>query len=288
MTMTAEAWIASGNRLRVGGRDVFYRHQRGRGPALVLLHGFPTWSYDYAALVAELPDLDIVTLDFLGYGASDKPRDHVFTVAESADTVEAVLRALAMDRVHLVIHDYGGIVGQELLDRRRQEKLSFEITSVHLMNCGVVHALYRPTRIQTLLAKPLLGRFVARLITKKRVRALLDKVRGPAHALPEREFDELWKGISLRRGHTLAHRHITYNAERELHAKRWLSAIEEYDGPLQLVWGLADPVSGAHVLEALRPLVPRARVDALPGVGHFPMSEAPTDVAEALRAALER
>ena len=84
----------------------------------------------------------------------------------------------------------------------------------------------------------------------------------------------------------LFHRHIRVDHERTLHAERWLSALGAYDGPLHIVWGLADPVSGACVLDALRPLVPGARVDALPGVGHFPMSEATRSVAAAIRGTL--
>lgn len=289
---SAADWIASGKRLRVGvgvsAREIFYRREGREGaPVVVMLHGFPTWSYDYASLVPLLVgDYDVIVLDFLGYGASDKPRDHVFTVPESADIVESLLRALEIPRAHLVIHDYGGIVGQELLDRRRLGKLSFEVPSVHLMNCGVVYSLYRPTRMQKLLLKPVLGRLLASRIKKERFRAGLDAVRGKTHRLTDEEFEPLWAGISRERGHTLAYRHITYNRERSVHAQRWLDALVAYDGPLQLIWGLADPVSGKHVLDALRPLVPRARVDALEGVGHFPMSESPTAVATALRDAL--
>jgi pimeloyl-ACP methyl ester carboxylesterase len=48
-------------------------------------------------------------------------------------------------------------------------------------------------------------------------------------------------------------------------------------------WGLDDPVSGRHVLELARPRLPRARMVELEGVGHFPQSEAPHVVAEAIR-----
>jgi pimeloyl-ACP methyl ester carboxylesterase len=157
---------------------------------------------------------------------------------------------------------------------------------VHLVNCGVVYDQYRPTRMQRMLASRWTGKLVASLITKDRVRAGLDAVRGPTHHLSDEQFEQLWYGIALNAGHKLAHRHIRYNVERALHAERWLSALTAYDGPLHLVWGMADPVSGAHVLDALRPRIPRAHVDALSGVGHFPMSEAPEAVAAAIRGAL--
>lgn len=287
MALSAEAWIAGGKYfVRDDGHSIFYRRE-GRGPVMLMLHGFPTWSYDYAEIAPLLAShYDVVTPDFLGYGASDKPRDYAFSVPDAADTVEALMASIGVRETHLVIHNYGGIVGQELLDRHRRGVLSFAITSVHLLNCGVVYEEYRPALLQRLLANTLIGGLVARLITKGKVRTGLDKVRGPSHPLTDAEFEELWRGIGRDNGHKLAHRLVRYNHERDVHAARWLEALEAYRGPLHLVWGMADPISGGRVLDALRPRIPNARIDELADVGHFPSSEAPTAVADAIRGSL--
>lgn len=74
---------------RRGHRIAFRR--RGHGPTVLMLHGFPTWSYDYADIATDLAaDHDVVTLDFLGYGASDKPNPYQYSVAESADAAPGV------------------------------------------------------------------------------------------------------------------------------------------------------------------------------------------------------
>ena len=86
---TAKEWIDQCQTLisRRGHRIAFRR--RGQGPTVLLLHGFPTWSYDYAEVADDLArDHDVITLDFLGYGASDKPNPYDYSVAESADVVE--------------------------------------------------------------------------------------------------------------------------------------------------------------------------------------------------------
>lgn len=282
--MTADEWIAQGATFQsAGGHSIFYR-RRGVGPTVVLLHGFPTWSYDYVELEADLAaDHDVVTLDFHGYGASGKPRDHRFTVPESADVVEQLLDRLGIEHAVFVIHDYGAIVGQELLDRRRNGVLTFRLDAIHVLNCGIVYDAYRPTRMQRLLALPVVGSVVARSGNKATYRRLLDAIRGDKK-LGDAEYDELWQGMARDNGHTLAHRHIGYNAERAEHHQRWESALEEYDGPLQLIWGLDDPVSGKHVLDIARTRLPKAVVVELDGVGHFPQSEAPVEVAAAIRA----
>jgi pimeloyl-ACP methyl ester carboxylesterase len=278
----ARKWIHECETLtsRRGHRIAFRR--RGQGPVVLMLHGFPTWSYDYADIANDLAsDHDVITLDFLGYGASDKPNPYDYSVAESADIVEDLAAHLHLDSVQLVAHDYGGIVGQELIDRTLAGQLPFTISSVVMLNSGIVYSAYRPTRMQKLLIRPVLGKLLASRIGADRLRAALDDVRGSR--LTDTEFDDLWYGVSRQDGHKLAHLHIRYNAERAAHHARWEKALAAWGGPLRLVWGLEDPVSGRHVLEAATKVLPRAVVTELPGVGHYPQSEAPAAVAAAVR-----
>jgi pimeloyl-ACP methyl ester carboxylesterase len=278
----AAEWIAENDTLtsRRGHRIAFRR--RGTGPTVLLLHGFPTWSYDYAEMATDLAaDHDVVTMDFLGYGASDKPDNYRYSVTESADTVEDLVAHLNLGPVRLVVHDYGGIVGQELVDRSNRGQLAFTIGDVTMLNCGIVYSAYRPTRMQKLLIRPVIGKLLAGQVSAARVRSALDAIRGTP--LSDNEFDDLWAGMSRDNGHKRSHLLIKYNAERAVHHQRWESALADWTGPLHLVWGLADPVSGGRVLEQAVKVLPRAKVTELPGVGHFPSSEAPQAVAAAVR-----
>jgi pimeloyl-ACP methyl ester carboxylesterase len=278
----AADWIAENETLvsRRGHRIAFRR--RGVGPTLLMLHGFPTWSYDYAEVASDLArDHDVITLDFLGYGASDKPNPYEYSVPESADVVEDLVAHLGVKSMRLLIHDYGVIVGQELLDRASRGQLEFAIDSLVVLNAGIVYSAYRPTRMQKLLIRPIVGKQLANRISAARVRAGLDAVRGSA--LTDSEFDDLWLGMSRDNGNKLWHLLIKYNAERAIHHRRWEEALANWNGPLHLVWGLDDPVSGRHVLEQATRVLPHATVTELAGVGHFPQSEAPQDVAAAVR-----
>lgn len=279
----AAEWIAQNEILTSRrGHRIAYR-RRGIGPMLLLLHGFPTWSYDYAAMAGDLArDHQVTTMDFLGYGASDKPNPYVYSVDESADTVEDLAAQLGLDRVSLVVHDYGGIVGQELVDRANRGRLGFTIDRLVVLNCGIVYSAYRPTRLQKLLALPVVGRLLAARVDAARARSGLEAVRGSRFT--DTEFDDLWLGMSRENGHKLAHLLIKYNAERAAHHRRWEAALADWAGPLHLVWGLDDPVSGRHVLEQAVKVLPHATVTELPGVGHYPQSEAAPAVAAAVRA----
>lgn len=278
----AAEWITENDTMitRRGHRIAFRR--RGAGPTVLMLHGFPTWSYDYAEVAGELArDHDVITLDFLGYGASDKPNPYEYSVTESAEVVEDLVAHLDVTSVQLVIHDYGGIVGQELLYRANRGQPGFAIERVVLLNCGVVYSAYRATRMQKLLIQPVIGKLLAGRVSAGRVRAALDAVRGSR--LTDVEFDDLWLGMSRENGNKLWHLLIKYNTERKMHHRRWEAALADWDGPLHLVWGLDDPVSGRQVLEQAIKTLPRATVTELAGVGHFPSSEAPAAVAAAVR-----
>jgi pimeloyl-ACP methyl ester carboxylesterase len=282
----AEEWIAQCETLtsRRGHRLALRR--RGAGPTVVLLHGFPTWSYDYAAVATDLArDHDVITFDFLGYGASDKPNPYEYSVAESADSVEDLMALLELSSAHLVVHDYGGIVGQELVDRQLAGRLPFGIVGLTMLNCGIVYSAYRPTRVQKLLNTPVLGKLVAGRVSARTLRSGLANVWGTSK-LSDEEFGELWHGISRNDGHKLAHLLIRYNTERAHHHRRWEAALAAWEGPLYLIWGLDDPVSGRHVLEQATRILPRAVVTELAGVGHFPQAEAPEAVATAIRTSL--
>jgi pimeloyl-ACP methyl ester carboxylesterase len=125
-----------------------------------------------------------------------------------------------------------------------------------------------------LLIKPVVGKLLASRVSAARVRSALDAVRGSR--LADTEFDDLWLGMTRENGHKLWHLLIRYNAERAIHHGRWEAALANWDGPLHLVWGLEDPVSGRHVLEQAVNVLPNATVTELAGVGHFPPSEAHT------------
>jgi pimeloyl-ACP methyl ester carboxylesterase len=281
---SAREWIDQCETLitRRGHRIAFRR--RGSGSTVLMLHGFPTWSYDYVDVAGDLAvDYDVVTLDFLGYGASDKPNPYEYSVAESADVVEDLVAHLGLDSVYLVAHDYGGIVAQELIDRTQAGKLGFSISSLVMLNSGIVYSAYKPTVLQKLLILPVIGKLIASRVTAGRLRAGLDAVRGSR--LSDAELDELWYGVALDGGHKLSYRLIRYNAERAVHHRRWEQALADWTGPLHLVWGPEDPVSGRHVLRQATAVLPRAKVTEIAGVGHYPQSEAPRAVAAAIRGA---
>jgi len=273
-----DEWWAGGRRRDDG---VFTRADGDPdAPAVTWLHGFPTSSWDWAPLLAALgPGRRDVTLDFLGFGASAKPRGHDYRLVEQADLVEAVWRAHGVRETALVAHDYGVSAAQELLARRRDGTLSVTLTAVTFMNGGLFPHLHRPIRIQKLMAGPL-GPALARLTSERRFSAALREVMAvdPGDA----ELHEHWRAFSRDHGNRNVHRLLGYIAERRIHEDRWVGALVEDDLPKRFVWGPEDPVSGTHVLPTIRERMPDATVHVLDGIGHYPQLEATDRVAAVL------
>jgi pimeloyl-ACP methyl ester carboxylesterase len=285
--MSPAQWRAAGEALDWRGHRVFYRAQ-GTGEPLVLLHGFPTSSWDWRHVWDELArSYRVIALDYLGFGFSDKPPRGPYSVLTYADQAEALLALLGVARVHVLAHDLGDSVAQELLarhDERGGGRSGFaELGSVCLLNGGVLPEVHRPRPVQTLLASPI-GFLVARLVTRRRFGQGLSEVFGPNTQPSEAELDGFWECASYARGLRNYHRLIRYMAERKRHRDRWVTPMLDSTVPRSFINGHLDPVSGKHVVDRLRALRPSLEIHDLPEIGHYPQTEAPAEVLRAYAA----
>src|SRR5262249_35839405 len=159
------AWHTAGQDIAWRGHRIFYREQ-GDGEPLLLLHGFPTSSWDWRHVWDELArSYRVIAIDYLRFGFSDKPADGPYSVFAYADQGEAVLAQLGVARGHGLAHDLGDTVAQELLARERERGGGVgglaRLASVCLLNGGIFPELHRPRPIQRLLDSPI-GFAVAR------------------------------------------------------------------------------------------------------------------------------
>lgn len=281
------AWMAAQQFVAVAGQRIAFRRSfdtPGTRPCLILIHGFPTAGFDWAELWAELArDFDLIAPDLLGFGASAKPRGHDYTLVGQADLVTAVAAAAGVRRAHLLAHDYGDSVAQELLARStldREPALALE--SVVFLNGGLFPEAHRARRIQTLLASPL-GPLLVRLLDRRRYGRSLAAVFAPGRQPSPQQLDDFWTLTAQDGGQYLAHRLLRYLAERRARRDRWVGAMQATRTPLRFVNGSLDPISGAHMAARYRELIPDADVVALDDVGHYPQVEAPGEVLAACR-----
>jgi len=280
-------WWAGGEHLTVvlGGtaREVFLM-RTGSGPAMTMLHGFPSSSHDWAkVLPAVAQSHTVLAPDFLGFGASEKPVDHRYSIHEQADLVEAVWAQSGIEETVLVAHDYGVSVAQELLARSREGRLAVRPTAARFMNGGLYPELHRPQPLQTALLDPEQGPRIGELVTEELFVAGLRPTFAETYDAAQDSAD-IWAATARNGGERIGHLLIRYITDRVEHGARWVEALESADLPLGFVWGMLDPVSGAHMAGRIRERLPAAAFLALDDVGHWPPLEAPERVAAALPA----
>jgi pimeloyl-ACP methyl ester carboxylesterase len=280
---TYEQWLARGQQRVLAGRRIFFVDE-GEGPTLLFLHGFPTSSLDFADVIDSLRGRHrCVALDLLGFGASEKPRGVRYSYRQQLAVILALLEALEIREFLVVAHDYSVTLGQELLQRVAERKLLGSLRGVAFLNGGLLPHEHRPLPIQRLLAGPA-GPALSRLLDRSTFGRSLRSILGPGYRLDEATLDAHWQAISRDDGHQLTHELLHYMADRQRHATRLEQALLRSQIPLGFVWGEADPVSGAHVLEQLRRRLPDAEFTSFADVGHYPQIEAPGRVIEAILA----
>jgi pimeloyl-ACP methyl ester carboxylesterase len=289
---TFASWSAQGERIPLRDADgtkrrIFCFRRRAAGPHVTLLHGFPTSSFDWAAAIDRLTGFHLLSFDFLGFGGSDKPADHVYSLAEQADFTEQVWSHHGVERTFLVAHDYAVSVGQELLARRREGRSAVDLAGVLFLNGGLYPDLHRALPAQEALLDPVHGPQLSQRIGEETFIASLRMTFSAAHTPTDEEFHQLWLSVAERDGQRIAHRLIHYIPDRRANAERWAGALETADLPLRFVWGMVDPVSGAHVVPRLRQRLPAAPILCLEDVGHWPAIEAPEVVARSIAEAAQ-
>jgi pimeloyl-ACP methyl ester carboxylesterase len=280
-----ERWWEEGERaaLEIAGaeRSIFLR-RTGAGPSMTLLHGFPSSSHDWAKVAPALSQRYALLMpDILCFGASPKPADHTYSLHEQADLVEALWAQQGIARTTLVAHDYAVSVTQELLARRAGGTLKVDLDAVHLLNGGLYPDIHRPQPTQTALLDPQQGPQISALVNEELFIAALRPTFAESYDAAQ-DSAQIWRATAREDGHRIGHLLIRYISDRQANEARWVSALESSDVALAFVWGMLDPVSGAHMAQRIRERLPHAPFLALEDVAHWPALEAPRAVERAL------
>src|SRR5215469_8650478 len=96
----------------VNGLRIHYLDE-GRGAVILCLHGEPSWSYLYRKMIPILSrDHRVLAMDFAGFGRSDKYTEReAYSFMMHHDTITGFINALELERITLVVQDWGGLLG---------------------------------------------------------------------------------------------------------------------------------------------------------------------------------
>jgi pimeloyl-ACP methyl ester carboxylesterase len=276
-------WQTAGRMIQVDGHSVFVR-EMGTGPAcLVILHGYPTCSYDYHRVLPLLAaHFRVIVHDHPGFGLSGKPRDYSYSLIEQTDIALGVWRQLGVDRAQVVAHDYGTSIATELIARQNRGLLPLHLESLTLCNGSMHIELAHLRPIQRLLLHPTIGPWVARFSNYAIFERNMRKIWGDPTTLDREELAILWQMLLHNNGRAVLPALTQYIAERKRFWHRWIGGLQTTDCPIRIVWATEDPVAVVKMAHTLHAEIANSELRLLPGLGHYPMLEQPKAWTEAL------
>jgi pimeloyl-ACP methyl ester carboxylesterase len=260
--------------------------ERGAGPVVLMLHGFPTSCYDWVGVFGGLSDAyRCVAFDFPGYGLSDKPAAYSYSLFQQTDVLEALARELGIGEAHIVSHDVGTSVHTELLAREQKGRAGFRVISSTFLNGSMLQDVATITPFQKLLANnETLPQAMAICdnMSANYIDGLKAVMKRP-ECISQEDAVVMNELLAYQEGNRRLPALSLYMRERYLHKDRWIGALRNTKSPLQFVWADGDPVANVDVGRGLAKEAPQAKYTELPGLGHFLLMEDPETVAAHIR-----
>lgn len=258
-----------------GGTTLGYR-ELGSGPPVLLLHGWPTSSHLWRAVMPAVAERNrVLALDLPGFGASDKPAGAAYDFAELEAAIDGFLDALGIDRVGLAGHDLGGPIAVHWMLSRPGR-----VTRLALLNTLLYPELSEEVvEFVTELADPELR--VHRTSDDGLAEVMRRGVADPGVVDHDLMAAVLAPFPSAASRVELARAGIGLSLSGLAEIAAGLGSV---DVPVRAVYGEDDRLlpDVAATMARLAADVPQAEVTALAGCGHFVMEDAPEPVASAL------
>jgi pimeloyl-ACP methyl ester carboxylesterase len=284
--MNSLNWQNKGEIISVNNRNIFVIDTinislntiENQKKTLVILHGYPTSSFDYYKVLPELSKhYRVIIHDHLGFGFSDKPLKYSYSLIEQADIALQLWKQLSLTNVTLLAHDYGTSIATEILARQNKKQINLQIDELILCNGSMHIELSKLRTIQKLLKNKITGKWVAKLtnytIFKKNMRNVyFDKTKAT-----EAELKEMWLQLEQNNGRKIIHFLSNYINERYYFWHRWIGALKETNIKTKIIWAKNDPVAVAAIADLLATEIANNNLYWIKNCGHFPMLEKPEE-----------
>ncbi|MGV3697988.1 alpha/beta fold hydrolase [Flavobacterium sp.] len=274
MNAEVSKWESMGNYFTYENKKIFY-FQDGCGEDVLIIHGYPFNSFEWKNTIEELSlNFRVTIFDLLGMGFSDKPHKHKYSFEEYCDITNQLLKELKITEVHILSHDLGVSIAQELMTTESEN--NFRIKSCAFMNGSLFIDAYKPRFIQKLLSKsPLfIGKVLSRIMTKKMVLSSIKSVFGPFTRPTDDFLDKQWEILIYKDGKSIAYLLGRLVFEKWKYLDRWTRAMQNTSIPMCYICGPFDPNSGMNMARRHEELIPNSKIYLLDKyIGHWPQLE---------------
>jgi haloalkane dehalogenase len=251
----------------------------GRGDVVLFVHGTPTWSYEYRHVIAALSKkYRCVALDHLGFGLSERPPRFPYTPEAHAKVLAEFAQQLGLDRITLVVHDFGGPIGLPLV-----------LQGSRVARVVILNSWAWPLEDDPQMARGarFIGGAAGRLLYKyanTSLRLIMPSAYGDRRKLTKaihRQYLDVFRDREARVLvlHALA-RSLLGSRDFYQGLLNGLPALQRL--PVLIIWGMKDSAFKPYQLARWQQLLPDAAVVTLADAGHWPHEEDPQRVIEAI------
>jgi haloalkane dehalogenase len=251
------------------------------GEVLLCVHGNPTWSFYWRSIVARFSDTHrVVVPDHMGCGLSDKPQDWSYRLADHVSNLERVVEALDLQRVTLIVHDWGGAIGFGWAARNADRVARLVVTNTAAFRSQAIPLSIASCRIPGFGALAVRGgNAFARVATWRATARGLSPIAKAGLLAPYDSWANRIATLRFVEDIPLNPSHPSYDALFETE-----QGIQKFtETPALMCWGDDDFCFTPAFRQEWQERLPNAEVHAWEDVGHYVMEDAPERVEGLLR-----
>ena len=271
-----------------GQHRIYVKEYPGEEPSIVLMHGFPDNLHLHDRLVPYLSSRRVVTFDFLGWGASDKPSNYPYTAKNQIGELDAVIQQLKLGKVVLVAHDASGppAIDWALSNPEQTAALVLLNTyycamptlrppeAIFLFSTPVIRAIARPisAMFDHLIFRRMYWWQVGRFFRDA-------EIRNQFVPLLYQQFDATPSARPAFFG-------LNADLLRTVQAgTKAIPKLREFKRPVRIIFGASDPYLNKGVAQRFHELFPMSDMFLLPSARHFVQMDEPQEVARLILSA---
>lgn len=247
-----------------------YRDE-GQGETILFVHGTPTSSLEYVGLINRLKvNYRCLAIDHLGFGGSDKPKDADYSIQAHASRLNSLLSELSVGAFHLVLHDFGGVIGLPLALQQ-----SSRVRSLTIINSWAWPLIETESQMKSqlwILQSAMMKWLYLNLNFSPKI---LLKMAWGKHASLTKEKHKAYQGAFRSRDERyglLAFRDVLLDFSQPCWRMKH-ELLKLISLPIYLAWGMKDPLISPRNLDRWISMFPNAKVSRFEKVGHFVADE---------------
>jgi pimeloyl-ACP methyl ester carboxylesterase len=279
--MNPERFIQAGSRVSLNGTEIFsiQRNLESAAMPVVLIHGVPSWSWMWRTVISETEaNRPVIAVDLPGFGMSLSGDSISFAIAEQALTInELIDRTFTSERpVCLIVHDFGALVGLEMI-RQRPERFPRLV----ILNTSLRWSSWSGGGFLRILSIPLVGQLSMALARPWMLRSAMNQFVANPSAFSDEAFEGYWYPFQQGFGQSLA-RFFQSRPVRPDDFVDLRGTLASFPGEMLVLWGGRDPAFTHRDFEDICALPPNVDSIIFNNASHFLAEERPLAVARAI------